>query len=82
MAGGLPVVATPVGVNRHMVEVGVNGYLPVSMEEWVTALRMIIHDEQLRSRLGNAGRKKAEEMYNLHITGPKLLQLLSSAQKG
>jgi glycosyltransferase involved in cell wall biosynthesis len=82
MAGGLPVVATPVGVNRQMVEVGVNGYLPVSIEEWVTALRMIIHDEQLRSRLGNAGRKKAEEMYNLHITGPKLLQLLSGAQKG
>lgn len=82
MAGGIPVIASPVGVNQQIVEPGINGYLATSTEEWVTALQTLIRDEQLRSRLGKAGRKKAEEMYNLHVTGPKLLQLLSSVQNG
>jgi glycosyltransferase involved in cell wall biosynthesis len=82
MAGGIPVIASPVGMNRQIVEPGINGYLAISTDEWLTALRTLIRDEQLRSRLGKAGRKKAEEMYNLHVTGPKLLQLLSSVQNG
>jgi glycosyltransferase involved in cell wall biosynthesis len=82
MAGGLPVIASPVGVNQQIVEAGINGYLATSTEDWLAALRKLNEDEHLRSRLGNAGRKKAEEMYNLLITGPKLLQLLSSVQKG
>jgi glycosyltransferase involved in cell wall biosynthesis len=82
MAGGIPVIASPVGINQNIVEPGVNGYLAASTEEWLTAFQNLIRHEDLRSRLGKAGRKKAEEMYNLHITGPKLLQLLSSVQKG
>lgn len=82
MAGGIPVIASPVGVNRHIVEPGINGYLAASTDEWLDALRSLIRDEGLRSRLGKAGRRKAEEMYNLLITGPKLLQFLSSVQKG
>jgi glycosyltransferase involved in cell wall biosynthesis len=81
MAAGIPVVATPVGINRQMVEWGSNGYLAVSTEEWVTALRNLIRDEQLRSRMGRAGRQKAEQMYNLQVTAPKLLNLLSSVRR-
>lgn len=81
MAAGLPVVASPVGVNRQMVEWGNNGYLAVSAEEWVTALRNLIYDEELRSSMGRAGRQKVEQMYNLQVTAPRLLNLLSSVQR-
>ena len=81
MAGALPVIASPVGVNQKIIEPGVDGYLASSTEEWVNALRMLIQDKKLRSQMGKAGRQKAEQKYNLQVTAPKLLDLLKSAQK-
>jgi glycosyltransferase involved in cell wall biosynthesis len=78
MAGGLPVVASPVGVNRQIVEHGVNGYLAHSTDDWIFALRTLKHDIDQRYEMGQAGRNKAEKMYNLNVTAPKLLTLLSN----
>ena len=77
MAGGLPIIASPVGVNSQMIEPGVNGYLASTTEEWLKAFRSLIHDNQLTMEMGRAGRQKAERLYNLQITAPKLLDLLS-----
>jgi glycosyltransferase involved in cell wall biosynthesis len=81
MAGGIPVVASPVGVNQQIVEPGVNGYLANSMDDWLTALRSLRDDPQKRYSMGNAGRQKAEKLYNLQVTAPKLLELLLSVAK-
>ena len=80
MAGGLPVIASPVGINSEMVEPGRNGYLAISTEEWLQALRPLIHDNHLRFDMGRTGRQKAEQMYNLQVTAPKLLDLFLSVQ--
>ena len=68
MACGLPVVASPVGVNRQIVEHGVNGFLADTPEAWATALRTLCHDPALRARMGAAGRRKVEQQYCLHVT--------------
>lgn len=81
MAGGLPVIGTPVGVNATIVEPGVNGYLASSSSDWYSALHELRDDLQKRKMMGQAGRRKAEQMYNLHGTAPKLLNLLSSVSK-
>ena len=81
MAGGLPVIASPVGINSQMIDVGVNGYLAKSTEEWLKAFRTLVHDEHLRAEMGKASRQKAEQKYNLRLTAPKLLELLSSVQR-
>ncbi len=81
MAGGIPVIASPVGVNRKIVEPGINGYLANSLEEWLIALRGLANDEHKRSEMGKAGRQKAELMYNLKVTAPRLITLLSSVIK-
>lgn len=78
MACGLPVVASPVGVNRQIVEHGVNGFLANTTEEWVLALRTLLDDAGLRARMGQAGRKKVEERYSLQVTGQKLAGLIRS----
>jgi glycosyltransferase involved in cell wall biosynthesis len=78
MACGLPVVASPVGVNREIVEQGVNGFLAVTAEEWEGALRALLADPDLRLRMGQAGRRKVEERYSLQVTGPRLVALLQS----
>lgn len=78
MACGLPVVASPVGVNRDIVEHGVNGFLAESDDEWRAAIKTLLNDAELRHRMGAAGRKKVEEEYSLQIWGPRVAQMLRS----
>lgn len=67
MAIGLPVVASPVGVNVEIVDHGINGFLASTMEEWEKYLSMLIEDKELRQRMGRAGRKKVEQFYAAEV---------------
>ena len=78
MACGLPVVASPVGVNAEIVAPGSNGFLASTPDEWVTALRNLAVDRDLRLAMGRAGRGKVEEKYSLQVTGPRMTALLQS----
>lgn len=78
MACGLPVVASPVGVNSEIVEHGVNGFLANSQAEWIEALDTLRRDVALRQRMGEAGRRKVEDRYALQVTAPRLAAVLKS----
>jgi glycosyltransferase involved in cell wall biosynthesis len=79
MACGLPVVASPVGVNGQLVEHGVNGFLADTPQEWEQALRTLLKDADLRTRMGQAGRLKVEQHYCIQKTGPVMAKLLTEA---
>jgi glycosyltransferase involved in cell wall biosynthesis len=81
MAGAIPMIASPVGVNRQIVEPDINGYLAESTEDWLMALRKLTNNVQKNLEMGLAGRQKAEQKYNLQVTAPKLIDLLSSTTK-
>lgn len=81
MACGKPVVASPVGVNKQIVEDGVSGFLASTNDEWVHALNALINDHELMVRMGHAGRKRVEEYYCLQVTAPRLADLLRSVCK-
>ena len=76
MACGLPVVASPIGVNSEIVDNGVNGYLATTTDEWVTALESLMADAELRRQMGAAGRKRIEEKYCLAVTAPRFVEIL------
>jgi len=78
MACGLPVVASSVGVNREIVEHGVNGFLADTDSEWRSAIEMLLADTELRRRMGAAGRRKVEQRYSLQVWGPRVAQMLRS----
>jgi glycosyltransferase involved in cell wall biosynthesis len=78
MACGVPVVASPVGVNCEIVEPGVNGFLARTTEEWAQVLRTLQDHGGLRQRMGQAGRLKVEEGYSLQVTGPRVAELIKS----
>lgn len=84
MACGLPVVASPVGVNRQIVEEGVNGLLAADGRQWEEALERLVQDASLREQYGSAGRRAVEERYNLQVTARRLvlwLQQISGTQE-
>lgn len=81
MACGLPVVASPVGVNAEIVNDGENGFLAADHASWVHALTVLRDDRELGLGLGRAGRTKVEQQYCLQVTAPKLAALLKDAIK-
>ncbi|MDC3244600.1 glycosyltransferase, partial [Amylibacter sp.] len=85
MACSLPVVASPIGVNKIIVEHGVNGFLAETDEDWLFYTKKLLSDKDLRCRMGAAGRKKVEKEFSLQVWGPKmalaLRQIADEARK-
>jgi len=79
MACGLPVVASPVGVNSTIVEDGVSGLLASDPAQWRAALTRLIDDAQLRAAMGEAGRARAVEAYSLQAHAPQLIEVMRGA---
>ena len=79
MAAGIPVVASPVGVNADVVQVGVCGYLARTPQEWGDRLARLLADPGLRARLGEAGRARAEACYSIRSALPALVETLREA---
>lgn len=78
MACGVPVVASPVGVNASLVRDGVDGFHAVDLANWHEALHRLCVDASLRRRMGAAGRARVEAGYTLQVAGPRLEALLRS----
>lgn len=68
MAMGLPVVSTTVGAIDEAVEEGVTGYLvePKNAGQLKIRLENFIANPDLRSRMGDAARKRAESRFSLN----------------
>ena len=79
MACGVPVVASPVGAARDVVEDGGSGFLAGGASEWVDRLDRLLSDAALRERLGRAGRTRVLERYSLDALVPQLLEVLAEA---
>jgi glycosyltransferase involved in cell wall biosynthesis len=65
MAAGLPVIANPVGMNRHMVIHGRTGFLASTPGEWTEAVRRLATAPGLRSEMGEAARQLVREQYSV-----------------
>lgn len=82
MACGVPVVASPVGVNCKIVEPEKNGLLADSLEDWDRALRSLLSiDVSVRDHMGESGRKRVEGWYSLDAQAPRLLSLIREASQ-
>lgn len=81
MAAGLPVVASPVGVNTTLVREGENGFLAADPAQWARAFARLAADPGLRARMGAAGRRLVEERYCLQAVAPLLAETLMGAAR-
>jgi len=82
MALAIPAVCSPVGVNADIVRNGTNGLLAATDDEWVTALRELLDDRDLRERLGRAARATVERRYSAAVHAPAVRDILRAAAEG
>jgi glycosyltransferase involved in cell wall biosynthesis len=59
-AAELPVVASPVGVNRDFVQDSCTGFLAADPAQWVAKLNALIENADLRRSMGRSGRCHAQ----------------------
>jgi glycosyltransferase involved in cell wall biosynthesis len=71
---GAPAVCTPVGINRDVVEDGVNGLWASTKDEWVEKLSTLVENVSLREKMGREGRRKIMDMYTVQACAPKLIK--------
>lgn len=64
LAAGLPLLATDTGGTQELVEDGINGFIikMKNAEDIAEKLEILIKDENLRKKMGEESRKKAEGM--------------------
>jgi glycosyltransferase involved in cell wall biosynthesis len=72
---GVPVVCTPVGVNRDLVEDGVNGFYAMTPGQWVEKLSVLVKNSSLREKMGCEGRKRVFDSYTLQACAPRLFAI-------
>jgi glycosyltransferase involved in cell wall biosynthesis len=78
MAMGLPVVASPVGINREIVDNGKNGFWAETPGEWEKSLSRLIEDADLRREMGAVGRMKMEREFSLQQGSKRLFEVIQS----
>lgn len=79
MAVGRPVVSTRTMGIPELVEDGVNGLLvpPATLEPLVDALHTLAQDPQRRRSMGESGRRKVLEEFDVNRGAPKLAELFA-----
>lgn len=76
MSVGIPVVASPVGMNNEVIDHGTNGFLAASFNEWEESLSMLIESYSLRMKIGRNGREKVIKSYSLKRCSNKFIKTI------
>src|SRR5581483_8298606 len=76
MACGIPVIASPVGMNEELLADSRPGISARSPREWTEGLEFLLSSPDRGSAMGAAGRELVLRQYSLHALTPKLAAIL------
>lgn len=81
LSAGMPVVASPIGMNTEVVGEGENGFLAATSEEWYRALERLVADPGLRRRMGQAGYRAYRERFTPEANARHWLELFGRLRR-
>lgn len=79
LASGVPVVASPVGLNLDIVREGWNGYFAATPDEWLQKLTAILSSPGTAARMGIRGREDVKTRYSIERYAAEYLAVLGKA---
>ena len=74
-AAGVPVVASPVGIYREMIQDRENGLFASGRDEWAEKLILLMKNPDLCRRVVTGGHKTVQEKYSLKTLTPQFLKI-------
>ena len=77
MSLGIPAVVSPIGVNKTLVDDGVDGYHCGGKTEWTQKLECLLDNHERRSAMGKAARQKIVSHYSMNAIKDKFIELFS-----
>lgn len=75
MSSGVPVVASPVGMNADILNMGQIGYAVRDGKDWYAALEHLYKDRSLGQHMGDAGRKIARKSFSRDVISSRLSEI-------
>ncbi len=82
MSVGIPVIASPIGMNAEIIQDGVTGFLAETDEEWETSVRILVENASRRKTMGLQGRQFVVENFSVPVCVDMLQQVLLSVYRG
>ena len=79
MASGLPVITSPYGVNRDLVDDGNTGFHAASPNQWIDAIHQLSTNPTLAASMGLAGKRKCQANFTVQKVFTTLLGTLTHA---
>ena len=76
MGVGIATVCHPVGLNKEIVVHGETGYWADNNEDWLQALKLLIENPSLREKMGEKGRQRLEQCFDLAGNAKTIIELL------
>lgn len=78
MAMEIPVVASPVGEAKLIVQDGRDGFLVSNKMEWEDKLSYLVQNASARERMGKEGRDKVERHYSTQLCATRLMEIFEN----
>ncbi|MEX1189116.1 MAG: glycosyltransferase family 4 protein [Bacteroidia bacterium] len=75
MSLGIPALVSPVGVNTHIVDHGVNGFICTSSADWKDSIENLLNDQELLEEMSKNTREKIESKFSVNSNSSNFLAL-------
>jgi glycosyltransferase involved in cell wall biosynthesis len=76
---GIPVVVSPIGANKNILQQADVGLAAATANDWYEALQVLFDDRQRAAGLGRAGRQLVEETYSVAQNAAVLARIFEEA---
>jgi glycosyltransferase involved in cell wall biosynthesis len=73
---GIPVLVSPVGVNKIILGEADIGFGPRLLGEWYESLRYLFNDRKIGNQFGENGVKLVNDRYSVKICAPKIEKII------
>lgn len=78
MACGVPVIISPVGENKYLIQEGINGFFAKTTEEWVDKIRKLYFNDKLIFQIGQKAQETIKDNYSYEVIIPKMIDIINS----